>query len=69
MVRNHLHTEFPSIEERIRIAGAEQSVEVGYAIGDTLAKLAFWIESFFPAKREPLRVHSHGFGRPYATRH
>jgi hypothetical protein len=62
VVRNNLlHTEFPTLEARIRAAGAERSVEVGYAIGDSLAKLGFWMESFLAPKREPLRVQSHHF--------
>ena len=62
MVRNNLlHTEFPSLEARIRAAGAERSVELGYAIGDSIAKLADWWESFYAPKREPLRVHSRHF--------
>lgn len=65
MVRNRLHTEFSPIEARIRAAGAERSVEVGYAIGDALAQLTVWIESLFAARR----VHSHRFGRPLGARH
>jgi len=65
LARNHLHTAFPSLEARIRAAGAERSVELGYAIGDSLAKLAGWMDSFFAPKRRPLRVRSHRL----ATRH
>ena len=65
MARNILHTEFPTLEARIRAAGAERSVELGYAIGDSLGKVADWMETFFAPKREPLHVHSHHF----AARH
>lgn len=54
MVQNYVHTEFLPIEERIRRAGAERSVELGYAIGDRLARIAHGISSLF-ARRD---VHS-----------
>ena len=37
MVQNYVHTEFLPIEARIRRAGAERSVELGYRIGNALA--------------------------------
>jgi hypothetical protein len=40
VVQNYVHTEFLPLEERIRRAGAERSVELGYRIGDTLARVA-----------------------------
>ncbi len=45
MVHNHVNSEFLTIEERIRRAGAERSVELGYAIGDTLARIAHRVSS------------------------
>jgi hypothetical protein len=59
MARNALHEEFPSLEERIRRAGAERHVEMGYAIGDALAKISHGIASAFhrggkPASDRPL---------------
>ncbi|HSN21387.1 MAG TPA: hypothetical protein VLS49_11955 [Usitatibacter sp.] len=60
MVRNYLHTEFLPLEERIRRAGAERSVEVGYAIGDALAKLAHGAASLFKRRGTQSREHSIG---------
>jgi len=34
-----IRSQFPSLEDRIREAHAEQSVAIGYAIGDALAAL------------------------------
>lgn len=39
MKPNPVHSQFPSLEDRIREAHAEQSVAIGYAIGDALAAL------------------------------
>ena len=60
MVQNHVHTEFLPIEERIRRAGAEQSVEMGYRIGDALARLSHRVSSLF-ARRETqsAKLHQH----------
>jgi hypothetical protein len=58
VVRNILHTEFPFLEERIRSAGAERSVEVGYKIGEALATFTRAIESLSSPGREPLRART-----------
>lgn len=69
MVRNILHTEFPSLERRIRAAGAERSVEVGYMIGEALATFTRAIESLASPAREPLRVRTQRFTGSLAHRH
>lgn len=67
MVRNHSREIFLPIEERIRLAGAERSVEVGCAIGDALGSIANALRRYFapaPARRHasarrlvPARAH------------
>jgi hypothetical protein len=52
-----VRSQFPSLEERIREAHAEQSVAIGYAIGDALAALRRVISSlpFSPSSASPAR--------------
>jgi hypothetical protein len=69
VVRNYLHTEFLPLEARIRAAGAERSVEVGYMIGDFLANAVETVQSLFMPPREPLRVASRMRVGPLAHRH
>ena len=69
MVRNILHTEFPSLEERVRAAGAERSVEVGYKIAEALATFTRAVESLSSPAREPLRVRTPRFTGSLAHRH
>ncbi len=58
MVRNHSREIFRPIEERIRFAGAERSVEVGYAIGDALGSIANALRRYFaPAPAHRLAHH------------
>ena len=67
MVRSHSREIFLPIEERIRRAGAERSVEVGYAIGEALGSIANALRRYFapaptrrhaPARRPvPVRTH------------
>jgi hypothetical protein len=61
VVRSHSREVFLPIEERIRRAGAERSVEVGYAIGDALGSIANALRRYFapaPARRPvPVRAH------------
>jgi hypothetical protein len=52
-----VRSQFPSLEERIREAHAEQSVAIGYAIGDALAALWRVITSlpFSPSAGSPAK--------------
>lgn len=52
MVRK-LAPEFLPIDERIRLAGAERSVEVGYAIGEGLAAFSRALSTMFVAPTHP----------------
>ena len=65
MVHNYQRTGFAPLEERIRAAGAERGVELGYRIGDAIAKIAETIDSLLMPKREPLDS-AHG---PFAHLH
>jgi hypothetical protein len=47
MVKSYLHTEFLPLEERIRRAGAERSVELGYRIGDAIARISHAVTALF----------------------
>jgi hypothetical protein len=60
MARIELHEEFLPLEERIRRAGAERHVEMGYAIGDALAKISHGIASVFHRTGKPANVRPVG---------
>jgi hypothetical protein len=59
VVHNYVHTEFLPLEERIRRAGAERSVELGYRIGDALAKIAHGVRGLFAPRARTHPVGDH----------
>ncbi len=66
MPRNHLHSELPPLEERIRLGGGRHDVEVGYAIGEGLTALSRAVATMFtPSSRRPRSARAK---RPVAHR-
>jgi hypothetical protein len=57
------HPNYPSLEDRVRRARADQSIAIGYAIGDALEAMWRVLSSLpfspsAPSRREPGRLRS-----------